>query len=408
MLSPRGHAGKHQHLAPAATRGTHNYDVVWAQGVLDITATRACESARRALLMLLGGRVSIVTALALAALLATGCASVVRRPQPRLSGAQTPPPVGEPVPTEKEKSTLPTYTIEPPDILVIECLRLIPKPPYHIQPGDELALLLGSEAEEATLRSGRGYFVDPEGRIELGPHYGKAHVSGLTVEEATAVVLNLLKAELREPEVSVVVMQTTGMQPITGEHLVSPDGTVNLGTYGSVYVAGMTLDEARAAIEAKLAEKLDNPQISASVFAYNSKVYYVITQGGAQGDQVTRLPITGNETVLDAIAAIQGLSRLSSKNIWIARPAPGGMTCDLVLPVNWSEITAGAATATNYQILPGDRIFVAENKLVAFDGMLQQTIAPFERIFGVTLLGTQAIQTINRFPLGISGIGSGF
>jgi len=29
------------------------------------------------------------------------------------------------------------------------------------------------------------------------------------------------------------------------------------------------------------------------------------------------------------------------------------------------------------------------------------------RIFGVTLLGTQTVQTINRFPLGISGLGSG-
>jgi hypothetical protein len=35
-------------------------------------------------------------------------------------------------------------------------------------------------------------------------------------------------------------------------------------------------------------------------------------------------------------------------------------------------------------------------------------IAPWERIFGVTLLGTQTVQTINRFPLGISGLGSGF
>jgi hypothetical protein len=33
-------------------------------------------------------------------------------------------------------------------------------------------------------------------------------------------------------------------------------------------------------------------------------------------------------------------------------------------------------------------------------------VAPFERIFGVTLLGSQAIQTINRFPGGLqSGVG---
>ena len=135
------------------------------------------------------------------------------------------------------------------------------------------------------------------------------------------------------------LLQSTGLQPITGEHLVSPDGTVNLGTYGPVYVAGMTLDEATAAIEAQLANFLDNPQVSVSVFAYNSKVYYVITEGAGSGDQVARLPITGNETVLDAISQINGLSRLSSKNIWIARPTPSGAGCDAILPVNWHEIT---------------------------------------------------------------------
>ncbi len=170
----------------------------------------------------------------------------------------------------------------------------------------------------------------------------------------------------------------------------------------------MTLDDAKAAVEGQLAKFLDNPQVSVSVFAYNSKVYYVITEGAGSGDSVARLPITGNETVLDAIAQINGLSRLSSKNIWIARPAPGGAGCDIVLPVNWKEITKGAATATNYQILPGDRIFIAENKLIAIDAAFNQFIAPFERIFGVTLLGAQAVQTINRFPKGISGLSSGF
>ena len=66
---------------------------------------------------------------------------------------------------------------------------------------------------------------------------------------------------------------------------------------------------------------------------------------------------------------------------------------------------AGGSTATNYQVFPGDRIFIAEDKLIAIDSTLNRMIAPFERMFGVTLLGTQTIQTINRFPLGLSGLG---
>ncbi len=38
-----------------------------------------------------------------------------------------------------------------------------------------------------------------------------------------------------------------------------------------------------------------------------------------------------------------------------------------ILPVDWKAITAQAATETNYQLMPGDRVFVAEDKMVAFD-----------------------------------------
>lgn len=344
-------------------------------------------------------------ALLLAAVGLAGCANIVHRPEPRLVGPQLPPPAGECVPTEKDKSSLPPYTVEPPDILVIEAIRVVPKPPYHIQSGDELQII--AEPPEANLAA-RGFFVDPQGRIDLGPRYGKVQVAGRTSDEATQAVIEAVAQVYRDPEVSLTVVQSTAMQPILGEHLVSPDGTVNLGTYGLVHVAGMTLPEVKQAVEAHLADHLDQPQVSVSVFAYNSKVYYVITQGAGQGDVVTRLPVTGNETVLDAIAQINGLSPLSSKTIWIARPAPSGAGCDVVLPVDWNQITAGAATATNYQVFPGDRVFIAENKLIAFDGVLSRIIAPFERAFGITLLGTQTIQTINRLPLGFGQGQSGF
>ena len=77
------------------------------------------------------------------------------------------------------------------------------------------------------------------------------------------------------------------------------------------------------------------------------------------------------------------------------------MNCDQVLPVNWYEITKGAATATNYQVLPGDRIFIAEDKLIALDDFLDKVIGPIERVMGFNLLTFQAIQTANRFPLGL-------
>lgn len=344
--------------------------------------------------------------LALVTLCASGCRSLVDRAEPRRAGAAVPPFVGQPVPTEKDKTTLPNYVIEPPDILFIEAIRLVPKPPYHIQATDVLIIQLAGGFPESSGGGPDGdqYLVDPAGRVNLGPLYGgKLPVAGLTEDQAAQRIEQRLRDILKDPQVSVQLAQSADLQPITGEHLVAPDGRVNLGTYGLVYVAGMTVEEAKAAIDDHLSQKLDNPDVSVSVFAYNSKVYYVVTEGAGLGDTAARFPITGNETVLDALTQVNGLSRVSSKRIWIARPMPGGSACDAILPVDWKEITAGGATATNYQVLPGDRIFIEEDKLIAIDSTLNRLIAPFERVFGATLLGSQAIQTINRFPQGLQG-----
>jgi len=242
------------------------------------------------------------------------------------------------------------------------------------------------------------YLVEPSGMLNLGAAYGKVKVGGLSLEEASDAVVKQLKRTLTNPTVSVTLNQSGGEQQISGEHLVGPDGTVNLGTYGQVYVAGLTVQEAKQTIEKHLTQYLEEPLVSVDVYAYNSKVYYVITQGAGFGDNIQRFPVTGNETVLDAVSQVQGLSRLSSKNIWIARPSPG--KCDQILPVHWDEIVAGAGTSTNYQVLPGDRVFIGEDHMIALDSTVQKLKSPFERIFGFSLLGMQTVQTANAFPLG--------
>jgi polysaccharide export outer membrane protein len=301
------------------------------------------------------------------------------------------------VPRELAKVSLPPYIIEPPDILLIDAVKIVPKPPHYIETFD----VLGIRVEGALLESPilGTYAVDPEGRVDLGPAYGKVQVKGLSLDEAKTAIDRHLLQTLRQPQSSVILVSSAGAQPINGPHLVGPDGTVNLGTYGHVYIAGMTVEQAKKAIESHLDESLESPEVIVAILALNSKVYYIVTEGGGQGDNVARIPITGNETVLDAVAAVGGISQLSSKEIWISRPAMNGVGCEQILPVNWDEITRGASTATNYQILPGDRLFIAEDKLIAFDTFVGKVTRPFERLFGFTILGTQMvnrIRTVNQ------------
>jgi polysaccharide export outer membrane protein len=212
-------------------------------------------------------------------------------------------------------------------------------------------------------------------------------IADLTLGEAEIAIRDHLRTFLREPIVSVNLASMAPMEQISGEYLVGPDGTVTLGGYGSVPVVGQTVAGAKRTIELHLSQFLENPEASVDVYAYNSKVYYIITQGAGLGDGVYRFPVTGNETVLDAISHINGLDQVSSKRIWIARPtmAPGQPQ---ILPVSWDAITARASYNSNYQILPGDRVFVAEDKMIALDTTIAKLTAPLERIVGFVLLGT--------------------
>src|SRR5205085_2620463 len=96
--------------------------------------------------------------------------------------------------------------------------------------------------------------------------------------------------------------------PIRGTHLVRPDGTIGLGPIGAVFVAGLTLEQAKWKIAERIFEaRFEESErakrfprilqgLKVDVAAYNSKFYYVITDGGGFGEQIYRILCTGNET----------------------------------------------------------------------------------------------------------------
>ena len=74
--------------------------------------------------------------------------------------------------------------------------------------------------------------------------------------------------------------------------------------------------------------------------------------------------MAGRETVLDALIAAGGLnSRASQMKIILSRPS-GPCDCRFVLPVCYRNIVQIGDTSTNYQIQPGDRIFVPARGLI--------------------------------------------
>jgi polysaccharide export outer membrane protein len=296
------------------------------------------------------------------------------------------------LPRELTKTSMPPYTIEPPDILLIDAIRVVPLPPYRVAALDTL-VIQGNGLPTAPI--GGMYVVDTDGTVNLGFTYGSVRVVGMTLPEAKHAIEEWLKKDIVKPEVQVSLGQSQALQQIRGEHLVRQDGTVGLGTYGDVSVVGKTLPEARAAIEAQLSHYLLDPQVTLDVFAYNSKVYYVIYDGAGAGQQIVRLPVTGNDTVLDAVSQVSGLSAVADKrHIWVARPVPACTEGDQILPVDWCAITKRGRTETNYQLFPGDRIYVDSDPLVTVDVRLARILSPLERLFGVTILGEGATSAL--------------
>jgi protein involved in polysaccharide export with SLBB domain len=156
----------------------------------------------------------------------------------------------------------------------------------------------------------------------------------------------------------VLLVQPTNLDSqvhLPGDQTVLPEGTIQLGRYGQIIVAGKTVPQIETDVRAQIeAQTKDAGPITVRLVTRVSKVYYVLGEVNAPG----AFPLQGRETVLDAILAAGGLNdRASRKFITLARPthAEG---CRVVLPICYNEIVQIGDTSTNYQIAAGDRIYV--------------------------------------------------
>jgi protein involved in polysaccharide export with SLBB domain len=146
---------------------------------------------------------------------------------------------------------------------------------------------------------------------------------------------------------------------LPADQTILPDGTIDLGRYGRIRVAGRTVEEIEGMVQTAVrAVTKDAGSINVRLLNRASKVYYVLGEVNSPG----AFPLAGRETVLDAIVAAGGLTeRASLRNIILSRPTPPD-GCRIVLPVCYQNIVQLGDTTTNYQVAPGDRIFVASKR----------------------------------------------
>ena len=174
-----------------------------------------------------------------------------------------------------------------------------------------------------------------------------------------------LPAYIVEPGDSLSVEPADLDSPIRlpGNQPVLQDGTIDLGKFGRPVVAWKTVPQIEADIRKLIdSQSKEKTPITVRLLGRESKVFYVLGEVNAP----RAYPLAGRETVLDGILTAGGLTRQADmKRIILSRPTlPAG--CRVVLPICYNQIVQLGDTATNYQLQPGDRIYVPSKP--AFEG----------------------------------------
>ncbi len=201
------------------------------------------------------------------------------------------------VPTELAKLTLPAHRVEAGDVLVIE-------------PNDF----------NSPVRLSSDQTVQQDGTIELGA-YGRLQVAGLSAEEIQTQVQEIVtrkETQKYQQRMALVSHRTGGISP-------EPDS-----------------------------DEQEDYGVTVRLVNKESGLFYVMGEVNAPGSY----PLVGHETVLDAIIAAGGLSdRCNDHKIILTRPQADGQP-RAILPICYQQILQLGDVSTNYQLMPGDRIYV--------------------------------------------------
>ena len=133
--------------------------------------------------------------------------------------------------------------------------------------------------------------------------------------------------------------------------LVRSDGGISFPLVGNVTAGGLTVDQLRAAITAKLAEFLSDPEVNVAVVNSNQRVY-VVGKVNKPGD----FPMVNRISVMQALAMAGGLTPFADRgDIAILRRSG---TETLRLSFDYGDVADGDELEQNILLQDGDVVVV--------------------------------------------------
>ena len=144
----------------------------------------------------------------------------------------------------------------------------------------------------------------------------------------------------KEPDVSVEAVS------------VRSDGKISIPLVKEVYAAGLSPLQLEDVLTQKLRQYINNPVVTVIVMEVRSQRVFIVGNVGASG----MLPLEPGLTVMRAIGLAGGLTDFARrKKIFVLREVGGQQQ---KLPFDYQAVLSGKAPELDFELEPGDTIFV--------------------------------------------------
>jgi len=165
---------------------------------------------------------------------------------------------------------------------------------------------------------------------------------------------------------------------LSGKYTVETDGSFTFPLIGRIKAGGLTLRQLEAELRKKLADGFfKNPQVSVAVESYRSQRIFIVGEVRSPGTY----PLTGDMTLIEAIARAGSTTPNASPEAIIVRAAPGKTPAGPTLPgqktgavdsqrVNLRDLQSGALTQ-NISLRDGDTIYVPRAESIYVFGQVK-------------------------------------
>jgi polysaccharide export outer membrane protein len=193
----------------------------------------------------------------------------------------------------------------------------------------------------------------------------------------------LLEYRLAPPDVLRITIRPD--PPIEREVTVRPDGRISLDLVGDIVAEGKTVDEIRGEIDAKLRQYIVSPQVTVVLSASNSRRYYVFGEVARSG----AYPLVGRVTVVDALASAAGETRFAALNS--TRLVRISSERSAVFVVHLEDIRSSGDGTTNYELRPGDVIYVPPSTSARIGYAISAIFFPLQAVLGLAQPVTSVI-----------------